>query len=415
MNSKSFLIIIMVITVSLSSLVGGTMKRNKVEAVSRPIDDYEVSQKPSEPYTTIENSLNEGPDLTLKEQEGLEEVFKYEPLTDEIKNKIVDISWNEKASYPIDDLAYITVTYYGFNGEIHIGELIMHKKVAPEIIEIFQELYDKKFPIEKVRLIDEYDAIDQASMADNNSSALCVRPITNKPYELSKHSYGLAIDLNPIQNPYISPDGIFPDGGNEFLDRTHVRKGMIVEGDACYEAFTSRGWTWGGNWTSIKDYQHFEKDIEIEVTGKIPEVSKEGVSKHLLNALELTRKIMNPESEKIIERNGHNYGRYPEALNSKEKILSSLRVFYTPEFAEEIYESSEKIIIEDALYSLLNSEVYPGFSKKSSIKLVEESEDSHTRTYIMETQDKEGELVFEIKYIGSQGWRITFLENIDTQ
>lgn len=186
--------------------------------------------------------------------------FIIEGLSEEIVKKIQGLSWKKEAPVGLGDLRYVQVTYWGFDGKEHIGELIVNREVAEEAVEIFRELYTAKFPIEKIRLIDEYNADDELSMEDNNSSALNFRPImgTNK---LSKHSYGLAIDINPVQNPYITKDKVLPPNSLEYVDRSNVRKGMIVEGDVCYNAFTSRGWTWGGSWKTMKDYQHFQKEL----------------------------------------------------------------------------------------------------------------------------------------------------------
>ncbi len=155
-------------------------------------------------------------------------------------------------------MAYVQITHWGFDDKEHTGEIILNKKVAGEVVEIFRELHEAKFPIEKIRIIDEYDANDELSMLDNNSSAFCYREIAGSNGKLSNHSYGIAIDINPIQNPYVKNNMVLPESGKEYLDRTNVRKGMIVEGDVCYNAFKQRGWTWGGDWNSLKDYQHFE-------------------------------------------------------------------------------------------------------------------------------------------------------------
>ena len=163
---------------------------------------------------------------------------------------------------PIAGLSYLKVAYWGFDDQPHMGELIVNKKVAAEVTEIFQELYEAKFPIEKIRLIDEYGAEDSKSMEDNNTSSFCFREVEGKPGTLSKHSYGLAIDINPVQNPYIYKDEISPEAGKEYADRSKAQKGMILKGDACYQAFIDRGWTWGGNWNYEKDYQHFQKSIK---------------------------------------------------------------------------------------------------------------------------------------------------------
>lgn len=193
-----------------------------------------------------------------------EPIFKYSSLSNETIEKIAGVSWKENAPVKLEDLAYITVTYWGFDDKEHIGEMIVHKKLAHEVTDIFKELYEGKFPIEKIRLIDEYDAKDELSMADNNTSAFCSREVTGQKGVFSNHSYGIAIDINPVQNPYIKGEIVLPKEGNTYLDRSHVRKGMIIKGDVCYNAFKSRGWTWGGEWKSLKDYQHFEKKIELD-------------------------------------------------------------------------------------------------------------------------------------------------------
>jgi hypothetical protein len=145
-----------------------------------------------------------------------------------------------------------------FNGETQTGEMIVSAGVAADVIDIFEMLYLNRYPIEKIRLIDHYEADDGLSMADNNTSAFNFRFMTNST-KISKHGYGLAIDINPVQNPYISGNAVLPPSGAEYADRTDVRPGMIVKGDECYSIFISRGWEWGGDWNNPKDYQHFEK------------------------------------------------------------------------------------------------------------------------------------------------------------
>ena len=126
-------------------------------------------------------------------------------------------------------------------------------------MDIFKDLYVAKYPIDKIKLIDYYNANDDEAMMDNNTSAFCYREKPNST-ELSVHSFGMSIDINPVQNPYVKGDVILPSIGEEFLNRSTARKGMITQDDLCYKAFTSRGWSWGGDWKNIKDYQHFEKN-----------------------------------------------------------------------------------------------------------------------------------------------------------
>ncbi|MFA5576931.1 MAG: M15 family metallopeptidase [Tissierellaceae bacterium] len=200
-------------------------------------------------------------DVSTSEETLGEETFTYGPLPEGIIHKITGLSYLENDNVSLDDLAYVQITHWGFDEDKHIGELIVNSQVASDIVEIFRELYDAGFQIEKMRLIDEYGADDDLSMMDNNSSAFCYREVAGSKGKLSKHSLGLAIDINPVQNPYIKNDVILPAIGGEYLDRENYRRGMIIEGDSCYEAFISKGWTWGGNWKTLKDYQHFEFDL----------------------------------------------------------------------------------------------------------------------------------------------------------
>jgi hypothetical protein len=225
----------------------------KVAAIQKsPLDAPEAGKKIDDEETEKKS---------VETEEVFYEVFEIRGISSEVKEKIYGHSWKEGAPVTIENLRHVTVSYWGFDDNPHLGELIVHEKVAQEVVDIFNELYKVKYPIEKIRLIDEYGSSDELSMKDNNSSAFCYRDKTSKK-SLSKHSYGLAVDINPVQNPYIKGNDILPAAGKAFLDRNNIRKGMIVQGDDCYEVFKSRGWTWGGEWTNLKDYQHFEKDIK---------------------------------------------------------------------------------------------------------------------------------------------------------
>jgi len=185
-------------------------------------------------------------------------------ITEDIENRM-KYSWKENNPVPLSDLRYITVSHWGFDSEIHIGELIVHKSVSAELIEIFQELFAAKFPIEKMILIDAYQANDDLSMEDNNSSAFCSRTITGIPDEFSLHSYGVAIDINPKLNPFVEDDLVLPESGISYLEREQVIPGLINRDNICYKAFKKRDWHWGGDgWDGYperKDYQHFEKAL----------------------------------------------------------------------------------------------------------------------------------------------------------
>ncbi len=200
--------------------------------------------------------------------------FKAEEIPANIVQSMTGKSWKPESPVQLKDLRYLTIAHRGFDGKVKQGNMVVHAKLAQEILAIFQELFAAGYQIEKMKLIDEYfgdgineNSVDEISMTDNNSSAFCARYKTTAK-EWSKHSYGIAFDINPLQNPFYKPsnDLVAPEKGREFLDRTTIRQGMIRKGDACYNAFVSRGYTWGGDWDMHKedgrvDYQHFQKRI----------------------------------------------------------------------------------------------------------------------------------------------------------
>jgi hypothetical protein len=167
-------------------------------------------------------------------------------------------SWKDDPRCPrFEDLALVDIQFVGFDGVVHAGELVVAAEVGDEVAEIFERLLAARFPIAVARRIDHYEADDEASMADNNASCFCFR--TAPSGKLSEHAFGLAIDINPVQNPMIIGERVWPDAGAAFLDRDDVRPGMIVRPGPVVEAFDAAGWTWGGDWTAIKDYHHFQK------------------------------------------------------------------------------------------------------------------------------------------------------------
>ncbi|MDE6739313.1 MAG: M15 family metallopeptidase [Lachnospiraceae bacterium] len=191
--------------------------------------------------------------------------FYYEPLSDSIKDKITGISYPENGcTIAYEDLNYVGLLYIDFNGEEQIGELICNKAIAQDMVEIFYELYQNDYRIERIRLIDEYDGDDTLSMMDNNTSCFNYR-VVDGTTNLSKHALGCAIDINPFYNPYVvfNKDGtgetyISPKGSEVYTDRSLDFPYKIDENDLCYKLFTEHGFTWGGNWNSCKDYQHFQ-------------------------------------------------------------------------------------------------------------------------------------------------------------
>jgi len=185
-------------------------------------------------------------------------IFTAEPLPEHIIAQITGSSFHPEAPFDYSYLSYVTITHVDFDGVSRLGHIIVAASIAEEVLDIFREIYDYGFPIARVRLIDYYGADDYYSMADNNSVGFNFRVIAGTT-RLSRHAWGMAIDINPIQNPFIRDDIIWPVSGSRYLDRTDIRPGMITPGDVVYRAFTSRGWTWGGHWRVPIDYHHFER------------------------------------------------------------------------------------------------------------------------------------------------------------
>ena len=196
------------------------------------------------------------------------EGFFYEPVPDITRDKMKGVSYpldidENRVNY--DMLRYVRLKYIDFDGNEAEGEMVCNEAIAQDVTEIFHELYLQGYQIEKIRLIDEYDADDTASMLDNNTSCFCYRTVEGSTH-LSNHAYGRAIDLNPFYNPYIvygkgenGGDYISPAGSEIYVDRTADFPHKIDENDLAYKLFKQHGFKWGGDWNTQKDYQHFEK------------------------------------------------------------------------------------------------------------------------------------------------------------
>lgn len=190
-----------------------------------------------------------------------ENSFYIKSIDDELFSKIYGKSYKQDCVVPREDLRYLHVLHKTLDGKTKEGELVCHKLIADSLIEIFEALYEAEYPIEKIRLVDEYDADDETSMRDNNSSCFNFRFISHTT-SISKHGKGMAVDINPLYNPYTKfVDGkrvVEPATAEFYLDRQADFFYKITEDDLCYKLFTERGFEWGGNWTYAKDYQHFE-------------------------------------------------------------------------------------------------------------------------------------------------------------
>ncbi len=184
------------------------------------------------------------------------------PVPDALAARKRRSSWHKGCPTPIADLAYLRLDHYGYDGAVHHGELVVNRALAGEVLAIFKTLFEQRFPIQKMRPIEAYGGDDDASMADNNTSGFNCRFVAGKPGVFSEHSLGRAIDINPLTNPMVEGGAVFPPGGSRFLDRRRQVAGIVRAGDPVVREFMRHSWTWGGNWTSLKDYQHFEKPAD---------------------------------------------------------------------------------------------------------------------------------------------------------
>jgi putative cell wall-binding protein len=175
-----------------------------------------------------------------------------------LRQQMTGSSWRSGCPVGLDRLALLEMTHWGFDGQIHRGRMVVATDVADDVLGAFARIYDEGFPIERMRLIDDYGADDDRSMADNNTSAFNCRRVTGGS-SWSEHSYGTALDINPVQNPYVRGSTVAPSAGRDYTDRTDVRPGMIVRPGPVTAAFDRIRWGWGGDWSSVKDYQHFSR------------------------------------------------------------------------------------------------------------------------------------------------------------
>ncbi len=187
------------------------------------------------------------------------------PIPPNIKQKMIGVTWHRGCPVPLNDLRYIKMTYINFFYQDRVGEMIVHKSVAKDVVDIFHKLYDMRYPINKMKPIYHYRGNDWLSIENDNTSAFNCRKLTGNRGKWSNHAYGRAIDINPIENPYISRSGrIAHKESYKFRNRNHDKrrvhdKAVLSRYDEVVRLFKSHGWIWGGDWNSIKDYQHFEK------------------------------------------------------------------------------------------------------------------------------------------------------------
>ncbi len=185
-------------------------------------------------------------------------LFVSRPVPEAVKTRMQGKSMPQTATVSYDELRYLTVFHYDYEGTIRKGELVCNKAIAKDLLFIFRALFSRAYSINSIRLVDDFNADDEASMQANNTSCFNCRTVAHSK-TLSKHAFGMAVDINPLQNPYVKGSFVQPSTASDYLDRTKDFPHKIDEYDFCKEVFESYGFQWGGQWRSVKDYQHFEK------------------------------------------------------------------------------------------------------------------------------------------------------------
>ena len=186
------------------------------------------------------------------------------PISDGLFNRMYGKSYKTQCTVPRSSLRYLHVLHRNTDGQTQLGEIVCNASIAADLLDIFRQLYDAGYQIERITLIDDYEADDERSMAANNTSCFNFRQVAGSK-KLSKHSQGLAIDINPLYNPclHLGSGKVEPAAGKRYaLERSklgNTRVPLISRDDLCYSLFIQHGFRWGGNWMSKKDYQHFEK------------------------------------------------------------------------------------------------------------------------------------------------------------
>lgn len=193
---------------------------------------------------------------------GIEKCFAAEPIPDAVWQRMQGKTYRENPYIGRNDLRHIRALHWDYDQQMHVGEMVVGAEIADRVVRILRQLFDAKYPIQRMLLPDVYDADDEAQMRDNNSSSFCYRVVAGSA-KLSKHARGLAVDINTLYNPYykIRADGsrlVQPATAGKYIERSKKFPYKIDHHDLCYRLFIEAGFEWGGDWKSCKDYQHFE-------------------------------------------------------------------------------------------------------------------------------------------------------------
>lgn len=204
------------------------------------------------PEVLVDRSLPTHSDLPPPPDDGYHSTIS--EIDDEIRERMGE-TWHPDCPVGLEDLRYLTMSFWGFAGGHHTGEMIVHASVAEDVVSVFERLHEARFPIEEMRIVTTAD-LHAPATGDGNTTAAFVCRSVRAGSSWSEHAKGLAIDLNPFQNPYVRGDIVVPELASAYLDREWHRRGMVQPGDLVTEAFADIGWSWGGEWSS-PDLMHF--------------------------------------------------------------------------------------------------------------------------------------------------------------
>ena len=173
-----------------------------------------------------------------------------------MRARMTGVTWHQGCPVSLDRLRLLQLSYWGFDHGVHHGELVVNESAAASLARAFRLLFAARFPIRRMQVVDDFGRDDERSMLADNTSAFNCRIVPGTAV-WSQHAYGLAVDINPFENPEVSNGNIDPPAAAAWADRSRSSPAMIVHGDAAWRSFNAIGWTWGGDWRSLKDYQHF--------------------------------------------------------------------------------------------------------------------------------------------------------------
>jgi hypothetical protein len=196
------------------------------------------------------------PPLTTSRWAGQRFTFVARKLSPALRRRVTGVSWHRGCPVGLDGLRYLRIAYRGFDGRVHSGEMIANRSAVEPLKRAFASLYRSRFPIRRMRLVDDYGGSDYRSIEADNTSAFNCRRATGQS-RWSQHAYGRAVDVNPIENPYVANGRTSHPASRRYLDRSRHRRGMAYAGGALVRAFQRIGWGWGGTWSNPTDYQHF--------------------------------------------------------------------------------------------------------------------------------------------------------------